>query len=216
MADVSRLPNRELIEEQAAAWIARLQADDVSADDKARFAAWYAAHPLHARAYDELGATWTRFARAAPLVQAVAFGESMRAGDRRRFMPRAGWAVAASLLAAVLIGAIGFIAPDSSESEFRTAIGQRSTVTLEDGSTLELNSDGYVRVEYSRAARLIHLERGEAFFTVAHDTARPFWVASGDSRVRAVGTAFNVDLHQRGISVTVSEGTAELHVTPLK
>lgn len=45
-------------EHQASEWIARLNADDVSPDDGVRFEAWRKLHPRHARAYDELSATW--------------------------------------------------------------------------------------------------------------------------------------------------------------
>jgi transmembrane sensor len=57
---------------------------------------------------------------------------------------------------------------------------------------------------------VIHLNRGEAFFKVAHDPQRPFWVVGGGSWVRAVGTAFNVYVHSAGVEVIVSEGTVRV------
>ena len=50
MAEVHRIPDMDQVERQASEWIARLNADDVSADDRARFEVWRSAHPLHARA----------------------------------------------------------------------------------------------------------------------------------------------------------------------
>ena len=43
---------------QSSEWIARLNADDVSNEDRARFEAWRNSHPHHARAYEELHSTW--------------------------------------------------------------------------------------------------------------------------------------------------------------
>lgn len=48
-------------ERQASAWIARLNADDVSSDDLARFEVWRNAHPDRARVFDELHSTWLMF-----------------------------------------------------------------------------------------------------------------------------------------------------------
>ncbi|HEY0799200.1 MAG TPA: DUF4880 domain-containing protein [Steroidobacteraceae bacterium] len=58
MADVDRLPDVNHAEREASEWIARLNAEDVSDDDRERFEAWRRAHPLHARLYDELSGTW--------------------------------------------------------------------------------------------------------------------------------------------------------------
>jgi transmembrane sensor len=73
-----------------------------------------------------------------------------------------------------------------------------------------LNSNSFARVDYSEQARVIRLERGEAFFKVEHDTARPFWVVADRSWVRAVGTAFNVYVRPSSVRVTVSEGTVKV------
>jgi transmembrane sensor len=96
------------------------------------------------------------------------------------------------------------------ETRFQTAIGEQAAVALPDGSSFDLNTDSRIWVDYSQRQRVIRLERGEAFFKVAHDTQRPFWVRAGDYWVRAVGTAFNVYLRPTGVEVTVSEGTVKV------
>jgi transmembrane sensor len=55
-------------------------------------------------------------------------------------------------------------------------------------------------------ARVIELERGEAFFEVAPDAARPFIVKAGTKRIIAVGTQFAVRRDGDNVRVTVSEG----------
>jgi transmembrane sensor len=96
------------------------------------------------------------------------------------------------------------------ETRFQTAIGEQAAVALPDGSSLDLNTNSRVWVDYTQSSRVIRLERGEAYFKVAHDTQRPFWVRAGNYWVRAVGTAFNVYLRPTGVEVTVSEGTVQV------
>lgn len=213
MSPVHRLPDAETARLEASAWIARLNADDAGADDRARFEAWRSAHPRNARAYEELAATWHRFAKAGRSVRAVAFGTAMaRAPARRRGRHRAIVAVAA-MLAVLAIGLGGWWMLPASSS-FSTGIGEHASIGLPDGSRLELNSDSAVRVEYGDAARVVRLQRGEAFFTVAHAPERPFWVVADRTWVRAVGTAFNVHRRADTVRVTVSEGRVKVGSLP--
>lgn len=57
MTEIHRLPDIQTAEREASEWIARLDAHDVSADDRARFEAWRNASPRHASAYEDLCAT---------------------------------------------------------------------------------------------------------------------------------------------------------------
>ena len=217
MADVHRLPDERRVFQEASAWVARLQADDVTAEDRASFKAWREEHPLHGRTFDDLARTWNRFAAARSVVRAVAFGQSMseaaskvegRGVVSRNQLRYAAWAAAAAVIA-IGLGWLAYLR-GSPESIYATAMGEHATVSLPDGSTLELDSDSRARVDFSKRYRVVHLDRGEAFFTVTHDVQRPFWVVGGGSWVRDVGTAFNVDLHGTGLRVTVSQGTVGL------
>src|SRR5688572_12591683 len=57
MSNIHRLPDVTGVEREAGAWIARLHADDVTSEDLARFEAWRAAHPRHARVFEEISGT---------------------------------------------------------------------------------------------------------------------------------------------------------------
>ena len=210
MGKLHRLPSIEDTEREASVWFARMNADDVSSSERARFEAWLAAHPRHAKSYAELSATWQELVKSAPLVRAVYFGQSMNAAAappaRNRWLTGA---VAAGITAFVL--AAGWnVYKQKEETRFQTAIGEQAAVALPDGSSFDLNTDSRIQVDYSQRQRVIRLERGEAFFKVAHDTQRPFWVHAGNSWVRAVGTAFNVYIRPTGVEVTVSEGTVKV------
>jgi transmembrane sensor len=210
MADIHRLPNIKEVERQASEWIARLNADDVSVEDRSRFEVWLRLHPLHARTYEELLGTWRQFTAAAPLTRAAPAARSVERPGARYWPQR--WralAVVMSAIAATVL--LGFYLHSlTADAAFETAPGERATVSLQDGSRLQLNSGSRVRVDYSLRSRVIYLERGEAFFNVAHNASRPFWVTTGNSWVRAVGTAFDVYLNGEGVRVTVHEGTVKL------
>lgn len=89
---------------------------------------------------------------------------------------------------------------------YATDIGEQRSIRLADGSTIDLNSRSKVEVRYSGGDRSIDLLEGQALFQVAKDARRPFVVTSGDTRVRAVGTQFDVNRRKSGTIVTVLEG----------
>lgn len=211
MGEVYRLPNLQDTEREASDWFARMNADDTTADDHARFEEWLRAHPCNAKAYAELAATWKELARAGPLVRAVYFGQVMNAASARSARsPRwLAWVLAATV-AVMALGVSWNFYKRQEANRFQTAIGEQVAVLLPDGSSFNLNTDSRIDVDYSQHSRVIRLERGEAYFEVAHDARRPFWVHAGDRWVRAVGTAFNVYVRPAGVQVTVSEGTVNV------
>lgn len=87
-----------------------------------------------------------------------------------------------------------------------TAVGEQYMVRLADGSVVKLNALSEIRVHFDDEARYVDLLRGQAFFQVAHDVSRPFWVSTDNTRVRAVGTQFDVYRKPVNTTVTVVEG----------
>jgi len=106
---------------------------------------------------------------------------------------------------AVLLATFGFwiyIGRDT----YATSIGEQRSLTLADGSTVELNTHSRIRVRFTIHRREIDLLQGQALFHVAKDRARPFVVQSDNTAVRAVGTEFDVYRKLSGTTVTVVEG----------
>jgi len=113
---------------------------------------------------------------------------------------------AAALVAAVAISQ--FRSPVPTPREYRTAVGQRDSVRLSDGSRVVLapGSRLLVAASFGADARDVTLE-GAAFFEVVHDDARPFTVHAGETAIRDIGTAFSVKTGLDGvISVAVTHG----------
>jgi transmembrane sensor len=125
-----------------------------------------------------------------------------------------GWrrfAIAASVLA-IIGGTLTML--ELSAPIYATALGEQRSIQFEDGSTVELNSRSKIRVKYSKQQRDVELIAGQALFHVAHDTTRPFIVAAGATRVRAVGTQFDVYKKSIGTVVTVVEGRVAVYSAP--
>ena len=96
------------------------------------------------------------------------------------------------------------------KTSYSTAIGKQQLITLNDGSTVLLNTNSQIKVDYSDQARNITLVKGQAHFDVMPNPNQPFNVYAGTGLVKAVGTAFSVYLQPEIIEVTVTEGTVEL------
>ena len=121
------------------------------------------------------------------------------------------WALAASLLLSLGIGAYFLISQRG--DEFSTRIGQVASIPLRDGSSVMLNTASKVRVDLTARERRVDLERGEAFFEVAKDPARPFVVEAGSKRVIAVGTKFSVRRSADDVKIAVTEGKVRVEDT---
>jgi transmembrane sensor len=121
------------------------------------------------------------------------------------YRPRRGLLAMAASVAALAV-AIGtwFVVPD--QPVYTTAVGEQRSIQLPDGSRVELNAASRLRLRFSADERIVELLSGEALFRVAKNPQRPFIAVSGATRVRAVGTEFNVNRKSSGTVVTVVEG----------
>ena len=72
-----------------------------------------------------------------------------------------------------------------------TEAGQRSQVTLPDGSLVWLNSETRLSYYTQQNHRIVSLS-GEAYFEVTHNARRPFIVETGGTQIKVLGTKFNV------------------------
>ncbi len=192
----------------AAAWRIRLTEAGVSRSGA--FEMWLAADPANEIAWRRVGAGWDLFGELASSPELLearrgALGRARDAG-RQRWRPRRLLGVAAAI-AAITVLAIGLLSWQRAQPAiYRTALGERRTVTLQDGSRLSLDVATEVRVKYSRRARDLWLESGQARFDVAHEPERPFSVTAGSERIVATGTAFDIDIVGPRIMVSLIEG----------
>jgi transmembrane sensor len=198
--------------EVAAVWHGRFEDCDLEAPEREQFDAWLAADPRHRAAYESVARSWAGMATAAVDERILVMRREALAAPRSL---RARWirptGIAASILAIVLI--IGILlhvrvpGTDPKAGEFATQVGQRSTITLADGSTVVLDTASRIHVLFDAQIRRVQLLAGQAWFEVAKNQPRPFVVEAGDRRVTAHGTAFDVRLEEHDqVQVTLVEG----------
>ncbi|MBX9813581.1 MAG: FecR domain-containing protein, partial [Sphingomonas sp.] len=128
-----------------------------------------------------------------------------RSPRRRGAAPKLAAAAAALLIVATPI-ALVWHTPSARADDYRTDIGQKLDVTLEDGSRVTLDTASRVRLAYGARERRLILLAGQARFEVAKHEPRPFVVEAGGQRVIAHGTAFDVRLDPRETRVALIEG----------
>jgi transmembrane sensor len=191
----------DVVERTAAEWVLRHESGLTPAE-RAEFARWLREDPSHRAVWEEMRQTDDLLGKLAPATTAAS-RTAQRSWWRRAVLP-AGLAAAAAV--AILIGMTSREAAPEFSRSVATVVGGSRRLELPDGSVVQLNTDSAVDVKFYPQERRIVLERGEAYFRVAHDTARPFWVQAGPVAVRAVGTEFNVRRHPDAVDVLVTEG----------
>ena len=89
-------------------------------------------------------------------------------------------------------------------NELEVPRGGEYKVRLADGTLVYLNSATRMKypVKFDEKERKVYLS-GEAYFEVAKDPERPFFVEMEGVEVRVYGTSFNVNTHQKGNIQTV-------------
>lgn len=227
MGNVYEFSDRATIEQEACEWLIRLDSETPLADaDIKALREWIARSPAHGQELKRIFRFWNRAniltELAIPLQEAgdyraTGFFNSWicRPGTRPR---RLRVAVAIFLLS-VTVALTSWVIhrPDiHTNGIYGTTVGQQQTLVLADGSTVQLNTDSQIQVDYSQQLRKIRLLRGEAHFDVKHNPNRPFEVFAGTGMVKAVGTAFSVYLKDNIVKVTVTEGLIDLAAVELE
>lgn len=132
----------------------------------------------------------------------------MECGSTRKFQPVKLLKWAAIICIPVLLAVSLYVAlsPDhENASSFivQTECGERSSVTLPDGTSVKLNSASTLvyrgNLDKERRVEL----NGEAYFNVTHDPQHPFVVALGKINVKVLGTSFNISSYENMDNITV-------------
>ncbi len=219
MSPDSAIPLSESPAAAAARWFALRRRKPDCIEEK-QFADWLEADPAHRWAYDEVARSWDVAAVAAadPTVAKMRTDALMvRPARERRDYSRLWGALATASLVLIAftgvsmtqpdwLGRAGDAAPNHDRIVFRTSVGERATATLEDGSTVVLNTNSILEINYSKMRRDVRLIAGQALFKVAHDSERPFVVAAANHEVVAVGTEFEVRLDGEKVRVALLQG----------
>ncbi len=197
----------------AAEWVARLHSGLMTPSDQTALAVWLDRKPENRKEYERTRTAWAlaQGLQSSLIARQYLTQDAAKRSTARRTPPKtlmfglAGGLAAAAIALAIL--------PE--RGVHTTEPGEIQAVTLEDGSTVWLNGDSKLRVDFTAPERRVVLERGEAFFKVAHDASRPFVVEAEPGRITVTGTEFNVRRAPQAVDVAVTEGHVRVEPTVL-
>ena len=232
----------QAIIEAANEWLLAMHEEGVSAAEEQAFADWLRESPVHVREYLKAEAVFASLesvdiarridveallassddtvvelqspvrsspstGRTAAVTSAMAEAERGEGANTHTAL----WAAAATVL--LVIAAVFWYSTLPRVDVYTTGLGEQRRLVLEDGSIIDMNTQSELTVRMTKAQRSIDLVEGEALFTVARDSGRPFVVASDHATVRALGTQFNVHKRNGEVLVTVLEGRVAVEHT---
>lgn len=201
--------------EQACAWLSKLHSGEFSPVQQQQLTAWRSADPAHDRAWRQAQTLWQGMeglrGRTIPGSEALLqehyrkppLDHAAQPRYRRRLLSLA---VACSAILAMTV----CYPPSLMQADYSTGKGEQRSVTLADGSRVTLNTASALAIHFDDSVRRVELLQGEAFFEVAKREHQPFVVTAEGSSVRAVGTAFNVQLRPSQTKVELVEGIVEI------
>lgn len=197
------------VEQRAAEWLVRRDEPGWSSADQDALDRWLGESMEHKAAFWRLDFGERKLRRlGAGIAEAPQAVPVLR---RRRFLQAL--AVAASIVVVVGLGWAFWPDPGSPEPHAQfaeTVVGGRGLMSFSDGSRVELNTSSRTRASFGPHNRDVWLDRGEAYFEVAHDRTRPFTVHAGTTRVTVLGTKFSVRRDGDRVIVAVAEGRVQL------
>lgn len=215
--------------EEAVAWCVRIDRGDLTTEEQTRLDEWLRI-PGNREMMRHVGDVWREMdglSELAKLFPLPAETAAQKPPAWRRLCRQSAAAVVAGAIAVGLVLAAlqNTGAPteaieialtgEPTELVYETGIGQQTQAALKDGSTITLNTQSRISVQFSERERSIYLTAGEAHFDVEKDASRPFTVYVAGGSVRAVGTAFNVRLLNGRADIIVAEGVVEVEAKHL-
>jgi len=221
MSNVRPILIREQRLEEASCWIAKLDRK-LSVEEQTRLKEWMSVDAKNTAELLALAELWDQMDALSQLSEVIP--HTGYKPTRKRLSIAASVIVAVAVSAALLFNnplfdnqAVERPLEVAHYGEFRyqTLVGDRSTVHLNEGSVVQLNTDTMLDVSMLPNQRLLTLRRGEVHINVAHDPARPLRLVVGNRVIEAIGTQFNVRIDDsQKIELIVTEGLVSVGVTP--
>jgi transmembrane sensor len=196
---------RSSINEIASAWLERAHSGNWTEQNQIELEAWLNESSAHRAAYWRLEDAWSHASRLSALR-----APSPQPAARRRFLPILARTAAVIAVCSALgvIGAKYLLSPET--RAYATGLGGHKTITLPDGSRIELNTNTVLRVTVSTDKRTVWLDKGEAYFQIKHDAAHPLVVFAAGHRITDLGTKFLIRQDEDHIEIALIEGRARL------
>jgi transmembrane sensor len=194
---------------ESSEWLLRLQSGERSAETIDEWLRWCDAHAENFNTFQRLQQGWQDLGALKSHARALRASSPLTTAGKRPHY--AAWALAAGVCAIAL--AIGILEMRKTSvppvREVAASLVNRAA-TLPDGSKMILGAQSRVSMNFEGVQRQLDLSKGEAYFKVQHDKARPFVVQAGEISVTAIGTAFDVRRDRDEVIITVEEGIVDV------
>jgi transmembrane sensor len=191
---------------EAAAWLARLHAEDRDVADEAAFRAWLDASPAHAQAFEAVDRMWSDVGGLTDLRGDL--GRKPVRGMTRSVASRRALLTGVGLLA--VTGGSALFWRSASAKVYETEVGEQKHVALDDGSQLFLDAQTRIAVSFSETARLVNMQYGRANFRIVPDLKRPFIVEAAQRKIVATRCNFDVRCENGQVQVVLIHGEADV------
>ena len=196
--------------DEAVHWLTRKYASDFSAAEEAELQRWRKRSAAHERVWQCAEQLRSQMGTVPASIGMAVLARTRRRPDRRQVLRAAGLAL--------VTPALGWLAYrnlpwQAWTADYRTATGERRSVTLADGSRIVLNTASALSARFDRETRLVRHYSGEILVETAHagaPAALPFIVETDNGRMRALGTRFIVRVHGLDTTLSVLEGAVEI------
>jgi transmembrane sensor len=192
---------------EAAGWLTRLHDGGISEAQQLEWQRWKESSPEHARAWQ----------RAEQLLGKINVIPTQFSHTLERSKPALRRQMLKAFSAVVVVGPLAWFGYRRYEQQsgraYYTGIGESRKVQLADGTSLILNTDSIVKVDYSEQQRQIRLLQGEMFVNThaaMQLDRRPLTVATEDGWLRLQDCECNVHRNKTFSEVAVLAGTLEL------
>lgn len=221
MSDNSPARDKARIGKEAIAWFTRMDGNP-SRSDKRDFKLWLAASEVNRQAWQDVQDLWSKLG---PVVDVMRDGEATDLAQTLEVIRRQRIRNRANLIGCIMAGGLAIFAGggwlwlekpnlwQDLTADMVTERGERRTVNLADGSTVEMDADTALDVVISPMQRRIRLLRGNVFFAVTPSPV-PFTVQAGAGETSVLGTEFAVSVQDDGqVETTLRKGAVSVRLT---
>ncbi|PKD41002.1 hypothetical protein CWO84_07035 [Methylomonas sp. Kb3] len=197
-------------QEQAGFWVFTQHSDEWTTAAEQQLQAWLAQNDSNRFEYERALQLWQQLDQLKPATfparQAAQETRAKRIQRKQRIRKAQTTGLMGLLVLTTTFGLNDYRLTDY----YATAVGERKSIDLADGSQITLNTDTQLSVKMTGNRRVISLEKGEVYVSVAHEIDRPFDVIAGNGRIHDIGTRFNVYSANNTTQVTVAEGQVQV------
>jgi transmembrane sensor len=208
---MAALDSRQLAAlEQAAAWRARLGDESAGSAEHAAWHAWMQADEQHRWAWQQVERVQQRLQQMPTRLA----GRTLELAGQQPALGRRGVLKGLVLMAGA--GGLGWSGYQQAHqgpwfADYHTRTGERLSLTLDDGSQVQLNTASALDVRFDPQQRLLVLRDGEVLITTAKDPAnRPFRVQTRHGTLQALGTRFSVLAGENTTRLAVFESRVQV------